>query len=171
MQANFWFSNISFVKYNKVCFRSAKETSLSIYNPSTWWKMQCERDDMASLRNTSRRNGSDRRFIVFHVTHFRRCVRTQQNIKFWIKKYPASRAGWYSAGLEQWNYIVFISGPSDTLKPIAISIIWFLTIEMGWRDPWLQVQQIELSRQTPLLSSLLSSASWIAFTLSSQPKF
>jgi hypothetical protein len=65
--------------------------------------------------------------------------------------------------------IVFDFWPFDTLKPIVekISIIWFLTIEMGDETPWLQVQQIELSRQTPLLSSLLSSASWIAFTLSS----
>jgi hypothetical protein len=46
---------------------------------------------MASLRKTPWRNSSNRRFIVFHVTHLDRgCVGTQQNI--WVslyKKYPA----------------------------------------------------------------------------------
>ena len=40
------------VKYKRVCFKSAKDTSLSMYNPSTWWKIQCERDETASLRKT-----------------------------------------------------------------------------------------------------------------------
>ena len=44
--------NISLVKYNKVCFRSANDTFLSIYKPSTWWNKQCERAEIASLRNT-----------------------------------------------------------------------------------------------------------------------
>jgi hypothetical protein len=126
--AIFDFPNISFVKYNKVCFRSAKETSLSIYNllgercsanEMIWPHYEILSGEMA-----------DRRFIVFHVTHLhRRCVRTQQNIWVSLNKKVScmSRAGWYSGRFRAVKLCQSssISGPSDTLKPIVekISII------------------------------------------------
>src|SRR5690606_7630099 len=42
----------SCTKKNRVCFRSAKDTSSSTYNPSTWWKKQCARAEIASFRYT-----------------------------------------------------------------------------------------------------------------------
>ena len=40
------------VKFDNAVFKSAKVTFLSTYRPSTWWKKQCARYEMASLRYT-----------------------------------------------------------------------------------------------------------------------
>ena len=42
--------NISRAKLSSTCFKSVNDTFLSIYRPSTWWKKQCARAVMASLR-------------------------------------------------------------------------------------------------------------------------
>ena len=50
-----------------------------------------------------------------------------------------SRAGWYSGRFKAVKLCQSssISGPSDTLNPMVekMSIIWFLTKDIGWREP------------------------------------
>ena len=84
-------------KYSKVCFRSANDTFSSTYKPSIWWKMQCERAEMASLRNT--RPGKMARMggCVFYITRIctlEVCVRSNTSGSFSMKKVSCiSRAG------------------------------------------------------------------------------
>ena len=63
-------------------FKSVNETSLSMYKPSTWWKKQCARAEMASLRYT--RPGQITRIggaVVFHHAALHaRSVRAQDHI-------------------------------------------------------------------------------------------
>ena len=44
--------NISRANNKRTCFKSVNDTFLSTYNPSTWWKKQWARAEMASFRYT-----------------------------------------------------------------------------------------------------------------------
>ena len=123
------------------CFRSEKEPPLSIYNPSTWWKIQWARAEIASFLNTRPgeivRIGGVEPSITLTCTEEVCVLRAILSL---MKKVSCiSRAGCSSGkfNAEKLCQSSSISGPSETLNPIFenISMISFLTIEIGWREP------------------------------------
>jgi hypothetical protein len=142
-------------------------TSLSMYNPSTWWNIQCERDETASLRKTLPGEIVLIGGLFSSIPYLNRWrVRTQQNI--WIslyKKCLAYHAGWYSG---KFNAVKLcqsssISGPSDIETDIRkISIIWFYQ----WNSDgirWLPVQKNASNHRKAFSFSLFSKVSWMLY--------
>ena len=135
--------NISCAKSNKTCFKSVNETFLSIYSPSTWWKKQCARAEIASLRYT--RPGQITRMGGCWLSMTRACTedvceRSTMSGRASTKKVSCmSRAGWSSAKFidEYTCQSSSISGPSASVKPRRekISTISFFTMVSGWRVP------------------------------------
>ena len=135
--------NKLFVKYSSVCLRSAKETFLSMYKPSTWWNTQWDRAEMSSFRNT--RPGERVRIGGMLASMCRTCtdeVCVRNNMSGFVctKKVSCmSRAGWCSGRFKAVKLCQSssISGPTDKEKPSfeKISMTWLRKIEIGWSEP------------------------------------
>ena len=130
------------------CFRSVKDTFLSIYSPSIWWKKQCALAVIASLRYTL--PGHIMRIGGCDVSITLACTELVWLLKsmfFVTSAFPFSTKKVSCISLAGWSAAKFIfvntckssstSGPSASVKPIRenMSIISFLTIVNGCLEP------------------------------------
>ena len=134
-------------KYKRVCFSSAKETSLSIYKPSIWWNKQWALEETASFLYTLPGEIvliGGLFFCIYLACTDDVWVLKRRSGLVWIKKVSCiSLAGWFFGTFNAVKLCQSssISGPSEIENPIdeKISTISCSTIDKGCLEPILLV--------------------------------